>query len=112
MYIALPAFAGAATPAPTGNLGRNTTHLPGINNFNVNFFKGIRIAERLRAEFRTEMYNIWNHPQYGVASVSPFAPGSGSISASAQNSPGGRFLQPQFMDGGGRVIRYQLKLIF
>jgi len=27
-------------------------------------------------------------------------------------SPANRFLLPQFADGGGRVIRYQLKLVF
>jgi hypothetical protein len=113
MFVGLPAFAGAANPAPTGNLGRNVGgRVPGINNFNVNFFKSIKIAERINVEFRTEMFNIWNHPQYGVPSVSYFSPGAGNIAASVQTSPAGRFLQPQFMDGGGRVIRYQLKLIF
>ena len=116
MFIGLPAFSGASTPALTGNTGRNTLRLPGINNFNVNFFKGIRIAERFRAEFRAEFYNIWNHPQYGVGSVGPFAPNSnsqiGNIAAAVQTSAAGRFLQPQFMDGGARVIRYQLKLVF
>jgi hypothetical protein len=112
MYIALPAFPGAAVPAATGNLGRNTLRLPGLNNFNTNFFKSIRVTERFRTEFRAEFYNLFNHPQYGTASVSPFSPGSGSIAASAQTSAAGRFLQPQFMDGGGRVIRYQLKLVF
>jgi outer membrane receptor protein involved in Fe transport len=112
MYIGLPAFAGAANPASTGNLGRNTVRIPGINNFNVNLTKSIHIAERVSMQFRTEFFNIWNHTQYGVPSVSPFSPTAGNIAASVQTSPAGRFLQPQFMDGGGRVIRYQLRLVF
>jgi outer membrane receptor protein involved in Fe transport len=115
-FIGLPAFAGAPTPARTGNLGRNTERMRGINNFNLNFQKNIRLVERVSMEFRTEMYNIWNHPQYGYGSFSPFGPSAnsqiGNIAASVQNSPAGRFLQPQFLDGGGRVIRYQLKLVF
>jgi outer membrane receptor protein involved in Fe transport len=111
MYIGLPANSGTAAQ-PTGNLGRNTARIPGINNFNLNLQKRIRIAERVNTEFRAEFYNLWNHPQYGIASVSPFAPAAGSISASVASSPAGRFLNPSFMDGGARVIRYQLRLTF
>lgn len=112
MYISLPANASTVR-VPTGNLGRNTLRVPGINNFNVNFHKTVRVwKERVRTEFRTEFYNIWNHPQYGVASVSPFSPGGGSMAASVATSASGRFLQPQYMDGGGRVIRYQLRILF
>ena len=49
----------------TGNAGRNTERVPGLNNWNVNLIKNVRITERFRTEFRTEFYNIWNHPQYG-----------------------------------------------
>jgi outer membrane receptor protein involved in Fe transport len=110
--IGLAPFAGGPTPGPVGNLGRNTFRLPGINNFNVNFQKNVRVVERVSMQFRAEFYNLWNHPQYGVPSVSPFSPSAGNIAASVQTSPAGRFLQPQFMDGGGRVIRYQLRLVF
>jgi hypothetical protein len=111
MFIGLPAFSGSR-PAPTGNLGRNTFRAPGINNFNVNFAKNVRIVERVKTEFRAEFYNLWNHPQYGSPSISPFSPTGGTIQANVGTSPGSRFLQPQFMDGGGRVIRYQLRLTF
>jgi len=33
----------------------------------MGFFKGFRLNERLNMEFRTEIYNVWNHTQlYGV----------------------------------------------
>jgi hypothetical protein len=66
----------------------------------------------MQLEFRTEFYNILNHLQYGQGSVSPFSPGDQGISASVIGSTGGRFLDPTFADGGGRVIRYQLKFLF
>lgn len=110
-YIALPAHSGA-TPSRTGNLGRNTLRSPGINNFDVGFFKRVAINDRAGFEFRAEFFNFFNHPQYGYPGVSPFAPGAQSISASVTTSPAGRFLQPQFADGGGRVVRYQLKIRF
>ena len=28
------------------------------------FFKGFQLKERLRMEFRAELYNIWNHAQF------------------------------------------------
>lgn len=105
-YIGLLAGTGR------GNLGRNTLRTPGTNNFNVNVLKRVNITEGTHVEFRTEFFNIFNHPQYGQGSVSPFSPGDAGISASVINSPAGRFLQPQFAEAGGRVIRYQLKLVF
>lgn len=108
-YIGLPSGSGR-----TGNLGRNTLRTPGTNNFNVNILKQTKITENTRLEFRTEFYNIFNHPQYAQGSVSPFSPGGGSISANVFNSQPGEFLNPntRLSDGGGRVIRYQLKFIF
>lgn len=111
MYIGLPAHTGSV-PLRTGNLGRNTLRTPGINNFDVNLQKTTQITERLSAELRAEMFNMFNHPQYGTPSISPFSPGQQGIAANIATSPAGRFLQPQFADGGGRVVRYQLVLRF
>ncbi len=106
-YVVLPAGIGR-----TGDAGRNTERTPGTNNLNTNFFKTFVVTERLKLEFRAEMYNTLNHPQLGSPSVSPFSPGAGTLSSNAATSPAGRFLNATFMDGGGRVIRYQLKLRF
>ncbi len=102
----------AANSGKTGNAGRNTERTPGLNNLNSNLFKNFRVSEKMRAEFRLEAYNSLNHPQLGTPSVSPFSPGAGSLSSNAATGLPGRFLNPTFMDGGGRVIRYQLKLVF
>jgi hypothetical protein len=101
-----------ANSGRTGNLGRNTLRTPGINNFNVNFQKRVMIKEGVRIEFRTEFFNLFNHPQLGIPSASAFSPVAQGISASVFASPAGRFLNPTFADGGGRVVRYQLKLAF
>jgi hypothetical protein len=114
-YIALPAHDGRPTPLRTGNLGRNTGRTPGINNFDVNLFKRVPVNERVGVELRAEFFNFFNHPQYGLPSASPFAPSQtsiGAIGANVTSTPAGRFLQPQFVEGGGRVIRYQLKVRF
>ncbi|HWW74057.1 MAG TPA: TonB-dependent receptor, partial [Pyrinomonadaceae bacterium] len=106
-YIGLLAGSGRR-----GNLGRNTLRSPGLNNWNLNVLKRVRLTEGTSFEFRTEFYNVFNHPQYGTGSVSPFSGLPTGIAASVINSSAGRFLRPEFDEGGGRVIRYQAKFIF
>jgi hypothetical protein len=105
-------YIGVLAGTGLGNLGRNTLRTPGTDNWNMNILKRVRLSENTRIEFRTEFYNIFNHPQYGIGSVSPFSPAGGGVSASVITSTAGRFLHPEFTDGGGRVIRYQLKFHF
>ncbi|MGH9755927.1 MAG: hypothetical protein ACREA2_24360, partial [Blastocatellia bacterium] len=115
-YIANPAFAaGQPGSIPRfGTLGRNTERTPGITNFDFNILKRTRIRETTSLEFRAEFYNIFNHPQYGIGSVSPFSPGGGAIGSNLNTTLAGRFLKPNTPsdDGGGRVVRFQLKLLF
>ncbi|MGB8511080.1 MAG: hypothetical protein WCD76_22100, partial [Pyrinomonadaceae bacterium] len=98
----------------TGNLGRNTLRTPGTNLFDMNFSKRLRLTEGTRLEFRAEVFNIFNHPNFLQGSISPFTPGGGSLPASVFGSVAGRFLQPDTVgtDGGGRTIRYQVKYRF
>src|SRR5882672_3743774 len=106
-YIGLAAGSGR-----TGTLGRNTERTKGTNNFDFTVQKEVRVREGLGLHFRTEFFNLFNHPQYGIGSISPFSPGGSGPSANLITTPAGQFLQPQFGDGGGRVIRYLLKLTF
>ena len=106
-YIAL-----AAGSNRTGTAGRNTERTRGVNNFDFTVQKQFRLTERANLQFRTEFFNLFNHPQYGSLSISPFAPATAGPSANVITTPSGQFLQPQFGDGGGRVIRYLMKLTF
>jgi len=67
-----------STPAlgTFGNSGRNTVRGSGINNWDLSIFKttdipwlgrhsGWNAAEHARIEFRAEMFNVWNHAQFG-----------------------------------------------
>ena len=115
-FIVNPAYVigGSGSVPRVGNLGRNTERSPGINNWNVNLIKRTNVSENVKVEFRTEFYNIFNHPQYLTGSVSPFSPTGGTVTSNANTATVGQFLNPAgtTTDGGGRVIRYQLKLIF
>ncbi len=85
-----------------------------MKNWDVNIIKTTRISERFNLEFRAEFFNIFNTPMFGRVSVSPFSPpqNSQTIAASVFNSPAGQFLNATILDGGGRVIRWQLRLHF
>src|SRR6266550_3100853 len=50
-----------------GNESRvdSTLRQQGINNFDFAVFKKTTIGERANIEFRTEFFNIFNHPQFG-----------------------------------------------
>jgi hypothetical protein len=107
-FIVVPAGSGR-----TGNLGRNTERTNPTDNLNLNVLKRFHLTERFNVELRGEAFNLLNHPQYGQLSVSAFSPGSaGTLQSNATTSSPARFLNQTFLDGGGRVLRYQLKIIF
>jgi hypothetical protein len=83
-------------------------------NWDVNAIKNIQLTERFRLQFRAEFYNVFNTPQYGTVSVSPFSPAQSvqTIAANVATSQPGIFANATAIDGGGRVIRWQLRLHF
>lgn len=84
-------------PGTIGNAPRSICCNPGIANFDVGVFKGFQLKERLRAEFRGELYNIFNHSQlYSV---------DGNISDGSDFGKALRARDP-------REIQFALKFIF
>jgi hypothetical protein len=63
-----------ALPGARTNVGRNTLDSPGLNNWNMAFFKKTRLTERASLEFRAEMQNAFNHgqPILGSGNISGF----------------------------------------
>ena len=58
--------AAFALPAPFtfGNAGRNLIFGPGLVDADFSLFKNIPINERTTFQFRAEMFNIFNHPNF------------------------------------------------
>jgi hypothetical protein len=56
----IPAPGTLGTAAPTVFRG------PGINNWDIAFFKNFRFLERLNLQFRAETYNTFNHAQFSA----------------------------------------------
>ena len=112
-YIGLPTFVAGQNTPRLGTAPRNSERTPGVNNTSINAFKEFRLTERFKLELRGEFYNVFNHPQFGYASPSIYTPAGGTPASNVNGSAQGRFLNSQAqLDGGGRVIRYQLTLRF
>jgi len=45
-----------------GNSGRNVIIGPGIRNVDMALSRTIRVSDAMRAQFRTDFYNVFNHP--------------------------------------------------
>lgn len=61
-------FNTAAFMAPPfgyfGNAAVNSIRGPGMNNWDMGWFKNFNIKERATVQFRAEMYNTWNHTNF------------------------------------------------
>jgi hypothetical protein len=63
-----------------GNAPKDVFRGPGVNNWDVSMFKNFRMAEKFRAEFRAEAYNIANHTQFsGVNTNAQLDPRTGLV---------------------------------
>jgi hypothetical protein len=64
-------------PGLFGNVGRNTLIRPGVTSFNLSFAKDNPIGEGRNIEFRAEMFNFTNHPNFGAPNASIFRNAAG-----------------------------------
>jgi len=91
-----------------GNLGRNVITGPDFKNVDFSILKNTRITESLRIQFRTEIFDLFNHANLGqpgrVATV-----GSTSFGLITPTN-GTRF--PTSDSGSSRQLQFALKLIF
>ena len=49
-----------------GFMSKNMLRGPGVNNWDVALFKNIKIREDIRVQFRSELYNVFNHTQFST----------------------------------------------
>ena len=57
--------------APTnafGTVGRNSFVGPGFEDIDLSLIKNTKITERMNLQFRTDVFNFFNHPNYGQPS--------------------------------------------
>jgi hypothetical protein len=91
-----PSAFAAPAPFTFGSLGRNSLFGPGYWNVNAGLMKNFKFHERLNLQFRSEWYNLFNHPNLGMPNSNISFPGAGQIVS---------FTEP-------RAIQFGLKLYF
>jgi carboxypeptidase family protein len=94
-------------PAPDGQLGTaSRTPVSGPNFVNTDFslIKRFAITERMGLDFRAEMFNIFNHPQFGLPG-NDMAQGVGGTASSQFGVINSTVNNP-------RLIQFALKLTF
>ena len=85
---------------------------PGIGTFDFSMFKDFRLSERFRMQFRSEFFNILNHPTFNA----PGFGGNGVIAIPGAtdflNSSFGEIGSTRFPFNDPRQIQFALKLYF
>jgi hypothetical protein len=80
-----------------GNGGRNILRGPHRTNLDFSVFKEFPIKERYRLQFRSEFFNIFNHPQFDLPNATIGNPAAGVISSTV---------------GTPRDIQFSLRMTF
>lgn len=104
--IPLPGILALGGPEPTQIAG------PGYHRLDFSLFKNFQMTERTRLEFRSEFFNIFNHPNFNY----PGFGGNGVVAVSGSTN----FNDPTFGEIGStrdapydsREIQFALKLYF
>ncbi|MBI2820348.1 MAG: TonB-dependent receptor [Acidobacteria bacterium] len=65
-------FVFPADSRSLGNAGKRTIEGPGIANWDIGLSKNIAITEKTQLQFRTEIYNIFNHANFDLPESSLF----------------------------------------
>ena len=99
-----------------GNMSRNIFPDSGFRNLDFSVAKNWHFGERLKAQFRAEFFNIFNHPNFanpyggqnGFGQNDPSVPGFGCACA----TPDVAAANPVIGSGGSRAIQLGMKFIF
>jgi hypothetical protein len=105
-WFSVNAFAAPA-PYTFGDSGRNILTGPRLFQADLSLFKMVTFRENLRLQFRTEFFNIFNHPDFAVPNAAIGTAAAGTISSLVGNST--LAAQPV---GQPRQIQFALKLFF
>ncbi|HXP82198.1 MAG TPA: TonB-dependent receptor [Verrucomicrobiae bacterium] len=100
-----------------GTMSRNPFRDSGFRDWDLSFTKGWKFKERLTAQFRAELFNVLNHPNFanpyggsnGFGHNDPSSPGTFGCGCATPDAAAGN---PVLGTGGNRAIQLGLKLLF
>jgi hypothetical protein len=83
---------------------------PGYVDTDFGVLKSTRISERFNLQFRAELFNIFNHPNFGVPNETAF--NADSFTTNFAATPNATAGQITSIIGNARQTQFSLKLIF
>jgi hypothetical protein len=89
-------------PGTFGNAGRNILRGDGLSNFDLGVARFFKITERQSIQFRAEVFNLANHPNFFFPNANASSSAFGTISRAASQS----------QTGAQRQIQLALKYLF
>jgi len=103
-----------------GTMGRNIFRDTGFHNVDLSVSKNFHFGERLKAQFRVEMFNIFNHPNFANPNGATSGYGQGAFSDPSQTgqfgcgcaTPDSAAFNPVLGSGSARAIQLGLKFTF
>jgi len=96
-----------ATIGTFGTLGRNRLRGPGYRVFDGGVYRNFQIREQMRLQFRAELFNIVNHPNFGQPNAGLANP---ALFGTISSTSGGLYGEGAISDP--RIIQFALKLVF
>jgi hypothetical protein len=105
-YLNPAAFAKPAT-GTFGNIGRDLYYGPGYGAVDFSIFKRIPITERFKAEFRVEIFNLFNRTNWANPNVTFSSSSFGQLSSTFSNSSA-----PGLGPGEPRNTQLALKILW
>ncbi len=102
-----------------GNLSRNPFRDSGFKSVDLSVTKVFQFKERLKAQFRAEFFNVFNHPNFanpfggpGGGPAASIDPSSGAPFGYSSSTPDAASSNPVLGSGGSRAVQLGLKFIF
>jgi hypothetical protein len=101
-----------------GDMGRNALRAFGVWQWDLGVHRSFQLHESMKLEFRAEMFNVVNHPNFGAPISDISDTGQFGLStqmfgrALAGSNVGGGAFNPLYQTGGPRSIQLALKLRF
>jgi carboxypeptidase family protein/TonB-dependent receptor-like protein len=103
-----------------GNLGRNVFRDTGFHNVDLSVSKSFKFGERFKAQFRAEMFNIFNHPNFANPNGATSGYGQGAFADPSATgifgcgcaTPDNAAFNPVLGSGSNRAIQLGLKFLF
>ncbi len=104
------------SPVRQGDLGRNALQGFGATQWDFAVHRDFLVRESLKLQFRAEMFNVLNHPNFGSPisdlNSAQFGRSTQMLGESLAGGPGDGGFSPLYQVGGPRSIQLALKLQF